>query len=37
MATTKKGVIETVFKDAIATKKGLSSPSPEQNNKSGKK
>lgn len=37
MATAKKGVIETPFKDAIATPKGLTSPAPEQNNKSGKK
>ena len=38
MATAKKGVIDTPFRDAIAQKKGgLGSPSPEQNNKSGKK
>jgi hypothetical protein len=31
------GLTETPFKDAICTPKGLSSPAPSQNNKSGKK
>ncbi len=38
MATAKKGVIQTPFTDAIATPKSkLSSPTPANINKSGKK
>lgn len=37
MATAKKGVIETPYKDAIFSPKGIGSPSPEQANKGGKK
>ena len=34
---TNKGAIASPFKDAVASPKGLGSPAPEQNNKSGKK
>jgi hypothetical protein len=32
-----KGAICSPFKDAVASPKGMGSPAPEQNNKSGKK